>query len=135
LNEQITQGGSKPEVRELKDRLTLVKRLETLWLPHAKMTQRRGERKPAEQAVLVAAGWSEIGVFMREARPWRAHDPYHYTYDDAAELVARGRAPSPKSAKGDAANLHPDRRGWKMVDTSDTGCRIVSTTKQAAQLQ
>jgi hypothetical protein len=135
LNEQIAQAPGKPEVRELKDRLALVKRLETLWLPHAKMTERRGERKPDEQTVLVAAGWTEIGMIMREARPWRSHDPYHYTYDDAAELVARGRAPSPKTAKGDAASLHPDRRGWKIVDTSDTGCRIVSTTKQAAALQ
>jgi len=135
LNEQIAQGPSKPEVRELKDRLALVKRLETLWLPFAKMTERRGERKPAEQPVLVAAGWAEIAIFMREARPWRSHDPYHYTYDDAAELVARGRAPSPKAGKSDASNLHPDRRGWKIVDTSETGCRIVSTTKQAAALQ
>lgn len=136
LNEQIAQSGSKPEVREIKDRLALVKRLETLWLPHARQQQRRGERRPAEQAILVAAGWAEISVIMREARPWRAHDPYHYTYDDAAELVARGRAPDPKPDKGDRAkNLHPDRRGWRILDTSETGCRIVSTTKQAAQLQ
>jgi hypothetical protein len=137
LNEQVVQGGSKPEVREIKERLTLAKRLESLWLPHAKMQPRRGERRPEEQPVLVAAGWTEIGMFMREARPWRSHDPYHYTYDDAAELVARGRAPEHKKADKDDLykNLHPDRRGWRIQDISDTGCRIVSTTKQAAQLQ
>jgi hypothetical protein len=138
VSDQFAQAGSKPEARELKEKLVLVKRLEQLWLPGAKMQPRRGERQPAARIpVLVATNWSEMAIFMREARPWKPHDPYHYTYDDAAELVARGRAPTPKSEKQqDAfANLHPDRQGWQIHDTSETGCRIVSSTKQAAQLQ
>jgi hypothetical protein len=137
VTEQIAQaGGGKAEVRELKDKLSLVKRLEALWFPHAKLQPRRGERRPEQQPVLVAAGWSEIAVFMREARPWKPHDPYHYTYDDAAELVSRGRVATQKAEKVDAyAGLRPDRKGWRIQDVSDTGCRIVSTTKMAAQLQ
>jgi len=141
LKAQVTEqlalaGASKAEVREWKDKLALVKRLEWLWLPHAKLQPRRGERRPEQQPVLVAAGWSEIAVFMREARPWKPHDPYHYTYDDAAELVSRGRVANQKAEKVDAyAGLRPDRKGWRIQDASDTGCRIVSTTKIAAQLQ
>jgi hypothetical protein len=134
LTEQIALGGTKPEVREQKEKLALVKRLESLWLPHAKLQQRRGERQPAEQPVLLATGWNEMAIFMREARPWKPHDPYHYTYDEASDLVAVGR--TPKDKKGSIAdNLHPDRRGWRIQDTSETGCKIVSTTKQAAQMQ
>ncbi|MEP6701397.1 MAG: hypothetical protein ABJB04_00310 [Betaproteobacteria bacterium] len=136
LDQAIAQGPAKPEVRELKDKLALGRRLESLWLPHAKLQTRRGEREPAQQAVLVSTGWSELSIFMREARPWKPHDPYHYTYDDATDLVARGRTPAPKGDKADGFNnLHPDRRGWKIHDISETGCRIVSTTKQAAQMQ
>jgi hypothetical protein len=135
LTEQIALGGTKPEVREQKEKLALAKRLESLWLPHAKPQPRRGERQPAEQPVLVAAGWTEIAIFMREARPWKPHDPYHYTYDEASDLIAVGRTPA-KDKKGSVAdNLHPDRRGWRIQDVSETGCRIVSTTKQAAQMQ
>jgi hypothetical protein len=32
-------------------------------------------------------------------------------------------------------NLHPDRRGWQVLDTSESGCRIQSTTQQAAHLR
>jgi len=136
LNSQIGQTESKADVREFKERLALVKRLEPLWLPHAKLQPRRGERQPSKQPVLVASGWTEIAIFMREAWPWKPHDPYHYTYDDAADLIARGRAPLPKGVHKDpGGNLHPDRRGWNIHDSSDTGCRIVSTTKQAAHMQ
>ena len=133
LTEQIAFGGTKPELREQKEKLALVKRLESLWLPHAKLQQRRGERQPAEQPVLLATGWNEMAIFMREARPWKPHDPYHYTYDEASDLVAVGRTKDKKGSIAD--NLHPDRRGWRIQDTSETGCRIVSTTKQAAQMQ
>jgi hypothetical protein len=136
LNEQIAQGASKPETREQKDKLALAKRLESLWLPHAKQQQRRGERRPEQRPVLIAAGWTDIAIFMREARPWKPHDPYHYTYDDATELLARGRTSTKTEKKADTAtNLHPDRAGWRIHDISDTGCRVVSATKQAAQIQ
>jgi hypothetical protein len=135
LTEQMAQpAGTKQAVRELKERLALAKRLESLWLPHAKLQPRRGERQPAQQPVLVANGWTEIAIFMREARPWKPHDPYHYTYDDVADLAARGRTPG-KSRDDAAAGLHPDRRGWSIHDTSQTGCRIVSATKQASHMQ
>ncbi len=139
LTEQLAHGGAKGEVRDLKERLGLTKRLETLWLPNAGLQPRRGERRLSQQPVLVAAGWSDIAVLMREARPWKPHDPYQYTYDDTADLVALGRTKSSSKTdkeKADAArHLHPDRRGWHIHDMSDTGCRILSTTKQAGQLQ
>ena len=136
LTEQLGKGGERGEVRDLKERLALVKRLELLWFPNTGFQTRRGERKVNQQLVLVAAGWAEIGIFLREARPWKPHDPYHYTYDDTADLVALGRTPVPITEKAEGGkHLHPDRRGWEIVDTSDTGCRIVSTTKRAAQLQ
>ncbi len=119
-------------MRELKEKLALVKRLESLWLPHAKLQPRRGERQPAEQVVLVAAGWTEIAIFMREAWPWKKHDPYRYTYEDATKLSTHGRMVKKEAAD---ASLHPDRRGWRIQDTSETGCRIVSATKQAAHMQ
>jgi hypothetical protein len=137
LNAQISQAGAaKPEVRDFKERLALIKKLEPLWLPHAKLQPRRGERQPVKQPVLVANGWTEMAIFMREAWPWKPHDPYHYTYDDAADLVSRGRSPVAKMERKDAgSNLHPDRRGWNIQDSSDTGCRVVSTTKQASHMQ
>ncbi|MEO8133465.1 MAG: hypothetical protein ABI831_05790 [Betaproteobacteria bacterium] len=136
LTELLAKGGTKGEVRDLKERLVLVRRLELLWLPNAGIQQRRSERQLDQQPVLVAAGWSEIAIFMRETRPWKPHDPYRYTYDDAADLVALGRTPPPKTDKPEGGkNLHPDRRGWQIHDTSETGCRIVSTTRQAAQIQ
>jgi cyclic-di-GMP-binding protein len=136
MTEQIAPGGARAELREIKERLALAKRLDLLWLPNAQPQSRRGERHADQRAILVAPGWTEIAILMREARPWRPHDPYKYTYDDAAELVALGRAQVPKKdASGIKDNLHPDRRGWHVLDTSESGCRIQSTTRQAAQLQ
>ena len=136
MTAQLAQGGARAEQGEIKMRLALAKRLELLWLPNARPQPRRGERRTDARAILVAPGWAEIAILMREARPWRPHDPYKYTYDDATELVALGRAQTPK--KDTAAmkdNLHPDRRGWQVLDTSESGCRIHSATRQAAHLQ
>lgn len=135
LTEQVAKGGERGEVHDAKERLALVKRLESLWFPNAAFQPRRGERKVNQQLVLVAAGWADIGIYMREARPWRPHDPYQYTYDDTANLVALGRSSARVTEKAEEKKLYPDRRGWEIVDTSDTGCRIVSTTKRAAHLQ
>ena len=133
---QLVPSAAKADVREIKERLALAKRLDLLWLPNARPLPRRGERRTDERAILVAPGWNAIAILMREARPWRPHDPYKYTFDDAAELVALGRA---QAQKKDAANvkenLHPDRRGWQVLDTSESGCRIQSSTRNAANLQ
>lgn len=136
LNEQLAAGGDRSATRELKERLALAKRLERQWTPNSPPLPRRGARRTDQRAILVAPGWAEIGLMMREARPWRPHDPYKYSYDDATELVALGRAQGPKKDRQvDKDNLHPDRRGWEVLDMSESGCRIQSTTRRAAQLQ
>lgn len=136
MTEQLAPGGTRAGVREIKERLALAKRLELFWLPNARPQPRRGERRADQRAILVAPGWAAIAILMREARPWRPHDPYKYTYDDATELVALGRAQVAKKDQSNTKeNLHPDRRGWQVLDTSESGCRIESVTRQAAQLQ
>ena len=134
FTQQLAAAGAKAEAREHKERLALAKRLDLLWQPNAQPLPRRGERRADERAILVAPGWAEIAILLREARPWRPHDPYKYTYDDAAELVALGRAQK-KDSRTAQENLHPDRRGWQVIDTSESGCRIQSSTKPAANLQ
>lgn len=136
MKEQLSPAGAKMDQRELKDRLALAKRIDLLWLPNAQPLPRRGERRADARAILVAPGWAEIAILLREARPWRPHDPYKYTYDDAAELVALGRAAAQSKETGSVKdNLHPDRRGWNVIDTSESGCRIQSSTKNAANLK
>ena len=50
--------------------------------------------------------------------------------------MALGRAAAKSKDTGNVKdNLHPDRRGWQVIDTSESGCRIQSSTKGAANLQ
>jgi hypothetical protein len=136
MTKQLVPAGDKAGVREFKERLALAKRLELLWSPNTRPQPRRGERRADQRAILVAPGWSEIAVLMRESRPWRPHDPYKYTFDDAVELVALGHTRiAKKDSSNTKENLHPDRRGWQVLDTSESGCRIESATPRAAQLQ
>jgi cyclic-di-GMP-binding protein len=136
MTEQLAPDGARAGGREIKERLALAKRLELLWLPNARLQPRRGERRADQRAILVAPGWTGIAILMREAHPWKPHDPYSYTYDDAAQLATLGRAHvQKKDSSYIKEHLHPDRRGWEVLDTSESGCRIQSATRDAAQLQ
>ena len=121
---------------EIRARLALIKRLEIVLLPNAKQQPRRGERRAEQKPVLMASGWAEIPVLMRQSHPWKTHEPHKYTYDSAAGPAGLGGTEAPrKVATGAHDSLFPEQRGWQVLDISDSGCRIESRTRQAAQLQ
>lgn len=136
LHKQLGPGSEVSGRGETRARLALARRLELSLLPKAPPQPRRGERRADQRAILVAEGWDEIPVLMRKARPWRAHDPVKYTYDGTVGTSALRGTEAPRKVSPLASDtLYPEQRGWQVMDSSDSGFRIESRTRTAAQLQ
>lgn len=137
LSGQLGPGSELSGRGEARARLALVKRLELALQPNAKWQTRRGERHRDKRAVLVAAGWEEIPLMMRKARPWLANEPVKYSYEGPAGTAALQGTGAPRRAKSVTIKeaLLPEQRGWQVKDSSDSGLRIESRTRAAAQLQ
>jgi hypothetical protein len=135
MTEHLAQGGDGGDRIETKERLTLAKRLERLLLPHSMLQPRRGERSADQRPILVASGWTEIPILMRQSRPWITYQPFKYTYDSTVGPGALNGAKWRNTASPDGNDrLHLDRRGWQILDTSESGYRIQSRTRAGAQL-
>ena len=132
---QLGSAGDAGGKAEIRARLALAKRLEVLLLPNAKPQPRRGERHADQRVVLVASGWVEIPTLMRQGRPWRTYEPNKYTYDGLGGPPSSTGTEAPrKVVDGSSEHLHPEQRGWQVLDLSDSGCRLESRTRHAAQM-
>lgn len=113
---------------DAEDLLGLAKRLDRLWLPQAPMRARRGERRPANHVVTVAAGWMEIMLALQSRHARSSGAPPGYHYDDYGRLrnnkEIRQRVGAPRRLERDA---------WQIFDSSDSGFRIRSLARQAAR--
>lgn len=133
MTEHLAKSSEAGDRIETRERLALARRLRRLVLPNAPPQPRRGERVADKRPVLVASGWMEIPILMRNMRPWQPTEPFKYTYGDntgAAATISKGRR---MEAPVDA--LPHDRRGWELLDTSESGYRIQSRTRSGALLQ
>ncbi|MEO8159344.1 MAG: hypothetical protein ABI648_16215, partial [Betaproteobacteria bacterium] len=132
----LAQGGDGGDRIETKERLALARRLERLLLPHMMPLPRRGERSVDKRPIKVASGWTEIPVLMRHSPAWIAQEPFKYTYGG---LPGHGELNATKvrstASPDDDDSPHPDRRAWRMLDTSESGHRIQSRTQAGARLQ
>jgi hypothetical protein len=119
---------------DMAERLALLQRLEQLWGPWAKPTERRGARVQADRPVDVAAGLVEIAAALNGTdsengvmyRPLRHGDPTE---------AASGLVP-PTAARTDLGDIEPKQKndsGWRIHDASESGCKLVSQSREAAQ--
>lgn len=108
----------------VEEQLTLARRLDQLWRPQAQPRARRGERRAEKRQVVVAAGWTAMIAAMRTAGARRPHEPHQYTYDDATKLAVHGHVHNvERDQYGNVIERGPNRYGWQLQDTSDSGAR------------
>jgi hypothetical protein len=119
---------------EAAERRALLQRLEQLWRPKAKPTDRRGVRVGSDRPVRVATGLAAIAAVLQSAD----------AQDEAAHRHARRRA-LPKVAAGHepptfgpvgAVPIEFQRQymtGWKMHDTSESGCKLIPQPDEATE--
>ena len=136
LRQQIAQSAGNPVQRTFEEQLNLARRLDQLWRPQALPRARRGERRAEKRRVVVAAGWTAMIAAMRTAGARRPHEPHQYTYDDATRLTVHGYVRhEERDPHSNVINRGPNRYGWQLQDTSESGARILSATREAQQQQ
>ena len=122
------QAGAHPGQAEIDEQLALARRLDRLWLPRAPEQARRGERRNVQQAVTVAAGWSEMAVALAARFVQSARAPLGYHYDDYGRLRAdKDAVPSPADPR------RTEKVDWQIHDASESGYRIRSSSSHAAR--
>jgi cyclic-di-GMP-binding protein len=122
------QGGANPGQVEFDAQLALARRLERLWQPRAPEQARRGERRAAQHRVTVAVGWAEIADALAAKFVKKTGAPQGYHYDDYGRLRHNKDG---KRSPGDPRKMDPD--AWQIHDTSDSGFRLRSASRQATQ--
>ena len=110
---------------ESDDALALAKRVDRLWQPQAPVMVRRGERRPTNIGATVASGWTDIMVAL-QARHVRSAAPPGYHYDDF------GRLRNTNEMK-ERASRRTERHVWNIVDSSESGYRIRSSSREATR--
>ena len=115
---------------EATERLALLQKLESLWRPQAKLTQRRGIRVAADRPVEVAPGLSEIASALRGSqvdeslvRRFRVGDPVE---------MASGHV-QPAAEEGGIEFNPGGAEAWRMQDASESGAKLVSKSAEAEQ--
>lgn len=124
---------STPQERagEAAERLALLQRLESLWRPQAKLTQRRGVRVQADRPVQVAPGITEIAAALRGSNPEELYRQFRR--GDPVEIASGRVQPSPQ-VDSTAISFQPaGGLAWRMQDASESGVRLVSHSTEAAQ--
>ena len=140
LSVQLGQPGltsGTPELRAASEQLKLARRLDPLWRPHAEHRPRRGERKLEKGTVVVAAGWTAIAsAIPSPTTSGTAEGHRGYSFDDATSVAVYGHVRSLAGDRfGTTVQRNPDRHEWQMHDTSDSGVRIMSSTREAQKQQ
>lgn len=130
LYSQRTPGAERQG--EATERLALLQRLESLWRPQAKLTQRRGIRVSADRPVQVAPGLIEIAAMLRGSK---GDEPVYQRFrkGDPVEVAAGVVQPLPAER---IDGIEFEKRGppaWRMQDASESGIKLVSQTAEAAE--
>ena len=119
----MSQGVAGRQAADSDDALSLAKRVDRLWYPQAPAVVRRGERRPATNGVTVASGWQDVVVAL-QARHARSGAPVGYHYDEF------GRLRNDHERK-ERAGRRVERHSWQVADSSESGYRIRSTSREA----
>ena len=140
LSVQLGQPGivhGTPELRAASEQLKLARRLDPLWRPHAEHRPRRGERRPEKGTVSVAAGWGAIAAALPPpVSTGTAEGSRNYSFDDVASIAIYGEVRNLSGDRfGTTIQRNPDRHEWQMHDASDSGVRIMSSTREAQKQQ
>lgn len=136
LSVRMQRVGAPAIQAEAAERLALLQRLEQLWGPGAKYTERRGVRVQADRPVHVAAGLVEIAAALHSSDPRNEALDDRFRHGDPAEL-ASGHV-QPTFGGTDPVGIEFEQEnasGWRMHDTSESGCKLVSQSRKAAQQQ
>ena len=129
------QRASAPAMQaEPAERLALLQRLEQLWRPMATPTERRGVRVQADRPVQVAAGLVGIAVALQGTDPKNEALYRNFRFGDPAEVASGRVQPAIGRRDPDAGEFgYENAKGWRMDDTSASGCKLVSQSSEAAQ--
>ncbi len=134
LSVRMQRVGAPVIKAEAAERLVLLQRLDQLWRPLAKPTERRGVRVQTDRQVHCAAGLVEIAAALHNAIAGRAQFYRHFRHGDPVE-IASGRVQPAFSGKDpglidfDDANV----TGWRIRDSSESGCKLVSASQEGTQ--
>jgi hypothetical protein len=121
-------------------RLALLKRIDPLLRPRAKPIERRGDRQPTDRPVSVAVGLSEIAAALHSTKADTQADSAGKRRRkggaDAGTTAGAGRS-SPEEAKSApieyAGAALQGQSGWRMHDSSESGCCLVSNAQESVR--
>lgn len=130
-----TQGVGAPAIQaRTAERLALLQRVEQLWRPKAQPTERRGARVQADRPVHVAAGLVEIAAALHSTTPKGEALHRRFRHGDPAGIPSGRLPPTFRRADLDIFEYELENAsGWHMQDTSESGCKLVSQSREAAQ--
>jgi hypothetical protein len=113
--------------------LKLLKRLNALLATRAPFVARRGDRMPEIHPVEIVVGLPQIIGVLRNRRPGaNGNSPGAAHEGQGNSLASLGRFAGNRSTSGDSSTMAPWSVGeldagyplWKLVDRSDSGCRL-----------
>lgn len=118
-------------------RLALLQRIDPLLRPLAKPIERRGDRQPTDRPVSVAVGLSEIAAALHSTKSDSKTDGAGKRQRtggaDSGAAAGAGRS-SPASAPIEYAGAAlQGQSGWRMHDSSESGCCLVSNAQESAR--
>jgi hypothetical protein len=134
LSVQRQRAGTLAMQAGVTERLALLQRLEQLWGPMAKPTERRSGRVQADHRVNIAAGLMEIAAALNGANSEHRALYRRFRYGDPAKSASGLVPPSPaRLAPGVIEHEQENASSWRMHDHSESGCKLVSQSRVAAQ--
>ena len=133
LTLQMQRASATAARAEAGERRALLQRLEQLWRPGSKPTERRGARVKAERPVYVATGLTEIFKVLEQGDSSQERAQRKIRQREAID-VASGRAPPTFgiTEQGSIDFKRQSGNGWQMEDTSESGCKLVTQSDAAA---
>jgi hypothetical protein len=134
-----TDVPASPQQFDSANRLALLKRIDPLLRPTAAPIERRGQRIATDRAVSVAVGLAEIAAALHSSRTDNQLAEASERYrggQGARRSVGTGTGNGHPPADADVIEYHSIdavQAGWRMHDQSDSGCRLVSLSNEAAR--
>ena len=134
LSVRMQRVGAPVVKAEAAERLALLQRLDQLWRPKSKPTERRGVRVQADRPVHCAAGLVEIAAALHSGEAGDGQLYRRFRQGDPVE-IASGRV-QPAFSGPDPGLIEFDdghATEWRIRDSSDSGCKLVSASREAGQ--